>query len=209
MSWGTWLKQSQVPDQRTFEFWFLTSVGKPVTTARFSSMRDKIRFKLPGGKVTISRPYYLEIEQNQKRSWRLFKQKAERGYWVLSIRAIGMRWGCSIGRDLCLTEQGWGEGGILRPSLFPLLPPRDPCYTNPLHATLRLRPIHSLVFTLTPPRPESSSACNPFASMVCLINRSWTESQIPLKLNLEVPTLLLRFIGFVTSVVESFTWTWD
>ena len=131
--------------------------------------------------------------------------KGDIGHWG----SIGMRWGGSIGRDLCLTEQGWGEGGILRPSLFPLLPPRDPCYTNPLHATLRLRPIHSLVFTLTPPRPESSSACNPFASMVCLINRSWTESQIPLKLNLEVPTLLLRFIGFVKSLVESFIWTWD
>ena len=87
-------------------FWMLVlDLRWETSDHRFSSMRDKIRFKLPGGKVTISRPYYLENEQNQKRSWRLFKQKAERGYWVLSIRAIGMRWGCSIGRDLCLTEQ--------------------------------------------------------------------------------------------------------
>ena len=36
--------------------------------------------------------------------------KGDIGYWM----AIGMRWGGSIGRDLCLTEQGrrWGGRGV-------------------------------------------------------------------------------------------------
>ena len=70
-----------------------------------------------------------------------------KGHWD-ALRMLNRKRPLSYRARLVVGEEG-GKRGILRPSLFPLLPPCDPCYTNPLQATLSLRPIHSTVFTPT------------------------------------------------------------
>ena len=81
----------------------------------------------------------------QAKGWKRILSIEYKGHWD-ALRMLNRKRPLSYRARLVVGEEG-GKRGILRPSLFPLLPPCDPCYTNPLQATLSLRPIHSTVFT--------------------------------------------------------------
>ena len=153
--WPQWLKRSWTSTSSGFPNGSPPSNQYPLTSLNI--------FQTIGN--SQKRLRYLETRQDLKRSQILFSKgifEANRWkgiFWVLNDHWDALR---RLNRKRPLSyrarQQGGGgrrgKRGILRPSLFPLLPPRDPCYTNPLRATLGLRPIHSAVFT---PHSRSSS----------------------------------------------------
>ena len=125
-----------------------------------------------------------------------------KGHWD-ALRMLNRKRPLSYRARLVVGEEG-GKRGILRPSLFPLLPPCDPCYTNPLQATLSLRPIHSTVFTPTFDHHRSSQ-CLTYNSK---FNFVWIALMTVRKMVKNIPTNAIKSLMTSKKVVlRILTWS--